>query len=250
MELSDQQDPKERGTSKRYLAWRTRLMCAMRQIKIISQHAPDTSTSDLGLNPKSPESHSANPLETQESNIRQLQSLVGRMPRNIPSSPDHVDAAYNDLRKVKEQCATLCRQILTDELRRARGGGEVPNRRDSSVESPRSPGHIYDTRSSFSGRSLAEVVSGSVVKSIHQNDAWLTAVRDWKNYLESLAEACRTSLIETYKNNEREATPEMVEALFTNKPFRKESVARMRNASVTRVMSPDPQFVSLLSRSL
>ncbi|KAM6507888.1 hypothetical protein FSOLCH5_013087 [Fusarium solani] len=216
-----------------------------RGIKIISQHAPDTSTSDLGLNPKSPESHSANPLETQESNIRQLQSLVGRMPRNIPSSPDHVDAAYNDLRKVKEQCATLCRQILTDELRRARdvrGGGEVLNRRDSSVESPRSPGHIYDTRSSFSGRSLAEVVSGSVVKSIHQNDAWLTAVRDWKNYLESLAEACRTSLIETYKNNEREATPEMVEALFTNKPFRKEAVARMRNASVTRVMSPDPQF--------
>ncbi|KAJ4157660.1 hypothetical protein NW754_009306 [Fusarium falciforme] len=117
-----------------------------RGIKIISQHAPDTSTSDLGLNPKSPESHSANPLETQESNIRQLQSLIGRMPRNIPSSPDHVDAAYNDLRKVKEQCATLCRQILTDELRRARdvrGGGEALNRRDSSVESPpQSRSHI------------------------------------------------------------------------------------------------------------
>jgi 3-phenylpropionate/cinnamic acid dioxygenase small subunit len=68
-------------------------------------------------------------------------------------------------------------------------------------------------------------------------------VRDWKNYLESLADACRTSLIETYKNNERDATPEQVEALFTNKRFRKEAVQRMRNASVTRVMSADPQFV-------
>ncbi|KAF9779371.1 hypothetical protein IL306_001916 [Fusarium sp. DS 682] len=165
------------------------------------------------------------------------------MPRNFPTTPNHVDSAYKDFAKHKEQCATLCRHILTEELgRNSRNGGDLP-RRDSTVDSPQSPGQIYDTRSSFSGRSLAEVVSGSVGKSIHQADAWLTSVRDWKNYLESLADACRTCLIETYKNNERDATPEQVEALFTNKRFRKEAVQRMRNASVTRVMSADPQFV-------
>ncbi|KAI1031621.1 hypothetical protein LB504_000254 [Fusarium proliferatum] len=213
-----------------------------RGIKIISQHAPETSTSDLDLHLRSPDSHSTNPLESQETHIRQLQTILQRMPRNFPTTPNHVDSAYKDFTKYKEQCATLCRHILTEELGRgSRNGGDLP-RRDSTVESPQSPGQIYDTRSSFSGRSLAEVVSGSVGKSIHQTDAWLSSVRDWKNYLESLADACRTSLIETYKNNERDATPEQVEALFTNKRFRKEAVQRMRNASVTRVMSADPQF--------
>ncbi|KAF4945840.1 hypothetical protein FGADI_11636 [Fusarium gaditjirri] len=213
-----------------------------RGIKIISQHAPENSTSDLDLHLRSPDSHSTNPLESQETHIRQLQTIVQRMPRNFPTTPNHVDSAYKDFTKHKEQCATLCRHILTEELGRgSRNGGDLP-RRDSTVESPQSPGQIYDTRSSFSGRSLAEVVSGSVGKSIHQTDAWLSSVRDWKNYLESLADACRTSLIETYKNNERDATPEQVEALFTNKRFRKEAVQRMRNASVTRVMSADPQF--------
>ncbi|KAF5534960.1 hypothetical protein FMEXI_11041 [Fusarium mexicanum] len=213
-----------------------------RGIKIISQHVPETSTSDLDLHLRSPDSHSTNPLESQETHIRQLQTILQRMPRNFPTTPNHVDSAYKDFTKYKEQCATLCRHILTEELGRgSRNGGDLP-RRDSTVESPQSPGQIYDTRSSFSGRSLAEVVSGSVGKSIHQTDAWLSSVRDWKNYLESLADACRTSLIETYKNNERDATPEQVEALFTNKRFRKEAVQRMRNASVTRVMSADPQF--------
>ncbi|KAH7256292.1 hypothetical protein BKA59DRAFT_391839 [Fusarium tricinctum] len=211
-----------------------------RGIKIISQHAPETSTSDLDLNPKSPDGHSANPLDSQETHIRQLQAIVQRMPRNLPTTPNHIDSAYKDFAKNKEQCATLCRHILTEELGRNSRGNLL--RRDSSLESPQSPGQIYDTRSSFSGRSLAEVVSGSVSKSIHQPDAWLSSVRDWKNYLETLADACRTCLIETYKNNERDATPEQVEALFTNKRFRKEAVQRMRNASVTRVMSADPQF--------
>ncbi|KAF4338695.1 hypothetical protein FBEOM_7401 [Fusarium beomiforme] len=213
-----------------------------RGIKIISQHAPESSTSDLDLHLRSPDSHYTNPLESQENHIRQLQSIVQRMPRNFPTTPNHVDSAYKDFTKHKEQCAKLCRHILTEELgRSSNNGGDLP-RRDSTVDFPQSPGQIYDTRSSFSGRSLAEVVSGSVGKSIHQTEAWLTSVRDWKNYLESLADACRTCLIETYKNNERDATPEQVEALFTNKRFRKEAVQRMRNASVTRVMSADPQF--------
>jgi hypothetical protein len=240
MEVTDQQDSKERGMLVQVHDFRMNTHTAT-QIKIISQHAPETSTSDLDLNPKSPDGHSANPLDSQETHIRQLQAIVQRMPRNLPTTPNHIDSAYKDFAKNKEQCATLCRHILTEELGRNSRGDLL--RRDSSLESPQSPGQIYDTRSSFSGRSLAEVVSGSVSKSIHQPDAWLSSVRDWKNYLETLADACRTCLIETYKNNERDATPEQVEALFTNKRFRKEAVQRMRNASVTRVMSADPQFV-------
>lgn len=166
--------------------------------------------------------------------------------RTPPAVPNQVDTAYNDFMKVKDQCAALCRLVLTDELGRSRDlrGPDVLARQDSTVDAPRSPGQIYDTRSSFSGRSLAEVVSGSVGKSIHQGDASLSVVREWKNYLESLAEACRTSLADTYRNYERDAGQDMVDAMFANKAFRKSAVQRMRNASVTRVMSADPQFVS------
>ncbi|RDA88335.1 hypothetical protein CP532_5586 [Ophiocordyceps camponoti-leonardi (nom. inval.)] len=73
-------------------------------------------------------------------------------------------------------------------------------------------------------------------------DAGLDAVRDWKNCLETLAEAFHVSLADTYRSYEREATAAMVDQLFNNKRFRKDAVHRMRNASVTRVLSADPQF--------
>lgn len=124
---------------------------------------------------------------------------------------------------------------------------ETMPRRDSSLESPSA---LYDHRSSFSGRSLSEVVSGSGGggggsggRGTQANEAWLGAIRDWKTYLETLAESIRTNLADTYKKFESDATPEMIEAMFNDKRYRRESVYRMRNASVTRVMSQDPQFV-------
>ncbi|PHH58546.1 hypothetical protein CDD80_2183 [Ophiocordyceps camponoti-rufipedis] len=75
-------------------------------------------------------------------------------------------------------------------------------------------------------------------------EACLSAVREWRACLETLAEAFRVSLADTYRSYEREATADMVERLFGSKKFRKEAVHRMRNASVTRVLSADPQFVS------
>ncbi|KAF7547489.1 hypothetical protein G7Z17_g7711 [Cylindrodendrum hubeiense] len=226
---------------------------ALRKISSISS-AKDShrshlspSESDPGdsfLNPRSPDSSASISPEGPESNIRQLQAIVQRM-RAGPSTPHHVDAAYKELVKVKDQCAGLCRLILQDALRRNRdtaNGADGLPRRDSSLEAPRSPGAIYDTRSSFSGRSLAEVVSGSVIKEPQTNDTWLSVIRDWKTFLEALTESFKISLADTYRSYERDATQEMIDALFASKRFRKEAVLRMRNASVTRVMSADPQF--------
>lgn len=162
--------------------------------------------------------------------------------RSAPSNPKEVDSAYEVYSKYKDRANSLCLAILQDEFRPARhasNAGETLPRRDSSIESP----NLYDQRSSFSGRSLTEIVTGSGGRSTHVNDAWLNAVRDWRSCLESLAEAFRTNLAETYRKFEHDATPEMVDALFHSKRFRKEAVHRMRNASVTRVMSADPQFV-------
>ncbi|KAH7126353.1 hypothetical protein B0J13DRAFT_627943 [Dactylonectria estremocensis] len=205
----------------------------------------ESDPNDSFLNPRSPDSHSASvSLDGPETNIRQLQAIVQRM-RAGPTTPHHIDAAYKELIKVKDQCANLCRLILQEALRRNRdiaNGIDTLPRRDSSIESPRSPGAVYDTRSSFSGRSLAEVVSGSVIKEPYTNDSWLSVIRDWRTFLEALTESFKISLADTYRSYERDATQEMIDALFASKRFRKEAVLRMRNASVTRVMSADPQF--------
>ncbi|OAA36086.1 hypothetical protein NOR_07692 [Metarhizium rileyi] len=183
--------------------------------------------------------------EMQENNYRQLQTMIQRM-RSAPSGSTHVDSAYREFEKIQEPCAGLCYGILQDELRPSRAmssATETMTRRDSSFDSPQSPEvTLSDQRSSFSGRSLPEAVTGSVTKPSPANEMWSSAVRDWKACLETLCEAFKVSLADTYKSYERDATPEMVDLLFTSRKFRREAVHRMRNASVTRVLSADPQF--------
>jgi hypothetical protein len=182
--------------------------------------------------------------EVSDSNYRQLREIVQRM-RSGPSGPKDVDGAYDLFIKFRERASSLCVAILQDEFRPIRNPSNLTDimmRRDSSVESPNA---MFDHRSSFSGRSLSEVVTGSGGRSTHHGEQSLNAIREWKLYLESLAEWFKTNLADTYRKFEPDATADKVEALFTNKRFRKEAVYRMRNASVTRVMSADPQFVSL-----
>ncbi|KAJ3473448.1 hypothetical protein NLG97_g10302 [Lecanicillium saksenae] len=166
--------------------------------------------------------------------------------RSAPSAPSHVDQAYKEFLKIKDRCATLCHAIMQEEIKSSRGSPNVNEtlvRQDSYTGSPRSP-VMFDNRSSFSGKSLAEVVSanGGNRLGIHGTELWMGPIRDWRSCVESLNDAFRTNLVETYKTYERDATHEMVEALFNNKKFRREAVTRMRNASVTRVLAPDPQF--------
>ncbi|KAK5988624.1 hypothetical protein PT974_10110 [Cladobotryum mycophilum] len=184
--------------------------------------------------------------ESTESSYRQLQILVARM-RSSPSGPNHIDGAYKEFFKIREQCTGLCQSILQEEIKSPRTASNATEtlhlNRETSLDAPRSPGPMYDQRSSFSGRSLAEVVTGSGSRGGgYGGDAWLNPIREWKNCLETLTQSFKTHLAETYKTYERDATPEMVEALFSSKKFRKDAVHRMRNASVTKIMSADPQF--------
>lgn len=171
--------------------------------------------------------------------------------RGAPSGPSHVDGAYKEFAKINERCAALCDAILREEIKTPRtlsNAAETGSltRQDSAADTPRSPSALFDQRSSFSGRSLAEVVTAGGSRG-HGSDHWLTPIRDWKTCLEVLAEHFKLSLAETYMSYERDATPEMLEALFTSKKFRRDAVHRMRNASVTKILSADPQFVSTLS---
>lgn len=149
-----------------------------------------------------------------------------------------------------EKASGLCSAVLQDELKplqrlMSNATQTQVSPRDRSVE-PRSPVAQLDSRSSFSGRSLGEIVSGGGgTRTLpFASDAWLSPIRDWKNCVETVGEAFRANLAETYMSYEKDATPEMLESLFTSKKFRREAVHRMRNASVTRVLSANPEFVS------
>ena len=169
--------------------------------------------------------------------------------RSAPSGPKEVDTAFKEYTKIKDQCTSLCTALLQGDPRPSRtlsNADTITTRRDSSFDGP--PVGLYDQRSSFSGRSLNEVVtntgtSGASSRHTHINETYLQAIRDWKTCIEILIETFHVSLVETFKSYEREASPEMIEAFFTSKKYRREAINRMRNASVTRVMSADPQYV-------
>ncbi|KAG6003155.1 hypothetical protein E4U21_002309 [Claviceps maximensis] len=188
----------------------------------------------------------AQPTEHQQLKLQQLQHLIQRI-RPTSSSSSQVDSAYKEFDKHKETCSSLCSGILQDEGQLSTtifttADSTAP--REPYLDSPPSPrGTLFDQRSSFSGRSISELANDGISSNTGSaNDMYLNAIRDWKGCLEALCEAFRSSLGDTYKSYERDATPEMVDLLFTSKKFRREAVHRMRNASVTRMLSPDPQF--------
>lgn len=67
-------------------------------------------------------------------------------------------------------------------------------------------------------------------------EARLSAVREWKDRIQALLQALRDSLSETYVSYEPGATPEMVEALFRDREFRESAIQGMRRARIERTL--------------
>ncbi|KAG6014327.1 hypothetical protein E4U43_006658 [Claviceps pusilla] len=225
-----------RRSSGRLLDMRSTIQIKVRGASI----SRDSNNSDHSLKPLSELS------EHQQLKFQQLQHLIQRI-RPTSSSSSQVDSAYKDFEKHRETCSNLCAGILQDDGLLSKPMFRTPEstaRRNSYLDSPPSPrGTISDQRSSFSGRSISDLANDGINSHTGQlNQMYLNAIRDWKGCLEALCEAFRSSLGDTYKSYERDATPEMLDLLFASKKFRREAVHRMRNASVTRMLSPDPQF--------
>lgn len=134
-------------------------------------------------------------------------------------------------------------------------------RRGSSLDSHGIPA-TFEAGSSWSGSStpdrvklqqgVAHTSSASATPNQPQsmaanvNVAWLAAIREWKNCLDALSKALQISLAETYKQYEANASPERIDQLFNDKRFRRHSIEAMRNASVYKMLSASPDFVSFI----
>jgi hypothetical protein len=66
-------------------------------------------------------------------------------------------------------------------------------------------------------------------------------INEYKASQETLLEKLHDSITSTYLTFQTSATEEDIQRLFTNRQFREEVISRMRNASVHRVKSADPE---------
>jgi len=183
-----------------------------------------------------------------EINLRQIQQSTQRV-RSTLSNKD-ADAAFKDYSKVKDH-ATLCRSLLRISTYTPLDNGQTNMlstegrgiSRGSSLDVPYSPATM-DTRSSPSGKSLSEVTTG---QSYGQHtgptrENCLSAVRDWKQCIESLLQALELTLSETYKSYEPDATPSMVKSLFQDRDFHAAAIQQMRKTSIDKTFSASPGF--------
>ncbi|GKT42511.1 uncharacterized protein ColSpa_02692 [Colletotrichum spaethianum] len=206
---------------------------------------------EIGESPdglSSRDSSSAIVFNDSEINLRQIQQLTQRV-RSTLSGKD-ADAAFKEYAKVKDH-APLCRSLLRTSTLVPPGSGQADRistegrgiSRESSLDVPYSP-TTFDTRSSFSGKSLSEVTTGqgSGQRSVPTREICLSAVRDWKKCIESLLEALELTLSETYKSYEPDATPSMVKSLFQNREFRTAAIQQMRKTSIDKTFSASPDF--------
>ena len=184
------------------------------------------------------------------SNSRQLREYVQRLrAARVPGTePAHVDAAYREYAKLKDQCLALIRALLTP---REAQTGTV--QRKTFVSAAASQDSLIDELGAEDGRESTEKVRRASIATLgaekeltglrgRPSAAWLGPVRDWKASVESLLEVHRASLLEMYKEYEKDATPEMAEKLFTDKGFRTQAIQRMRSAGVYKIQASPLEF--------
>ncbi|KAL0937537.1 uncharacterized protein CTRU02_207268 [Colletotrichum truncatum] len=180
-----------------------------------------------------------------ETSRRQIQQLTQRITSTL--STDNVDAAYKEYAKVKDHIS-LCRSLLSsssDARGRVQSGAWPEAGRTSRASSLDGvEGLAIDPQSSLSSRNLprSTIRESLVQHSKSDRGACLSAVRDWKGCIESLLEALRNSLAETYRSYDPSATPGMVDSLLQDNDFRASAIQQMRNAIINKTFSPSPAF--------
>ncbi|KAI0118371.1 hypothetical protein GGR51DRAFT_499314 [Nemania sp. FL0031] len=168
--------------------------------------------------------------------------------KNAAKNVHHVDSAWNDYIKHKEKCFEWCKVLITPSSQR----------RQSSVVSPTTlvpppPKSEFRRDPSLDTLNLVTVDTGSSTQSSgsradpplrpsSHDEQCQKAAHEWENTIELLATTLRTSLLETYNEYDKDASPEGFEKLCTDKAARRTAIYHMRNASISKMMSADLDF--------
>ncbi|CAD6444041.1 916d8ef6-3fd9-4763-9461-5b903b1ba57b [Sclerotinia trifoliorum] len=163
--------------------------------------------------------HDPNYIQLQE-NVRRLRrALVGPEPKNV-------DATWEIYKRQREQSLKHCRKLIEK--------SQEHYARNPSFESNIGP---LDTRSSVSSGS-----GNDASLPFQINNQWLSAIRDYKAFQETLLNTLHTSLVVTYTAYEPDASQRQLEIFLADKEHRKSVITKWRDTSVRRVRSEKPEF--------
>ncbi|KAF7862697.1 hypothetical protein EAF04_007570 [Stromatinia cepivora] len=163
--------------------------------------------------------HDPNYIQLQE-NVRRLRrALVGPEPKNV-------DATWEVYKRQREESLENCRKLIEK--------SQEHHARNPSFESSIGP---LDTRSSLSSGS-----GNDASLPFQINNQWLSAIRDYKAFQETLLNTLHTSLVVTYTAYEPDASQRQLEIFLADKEHRKSVITKWRDTSVRRVRSEKPEF--------
>lgn len=170
-----------------------------------------------------------------ESNCQQLREYIQRL-RSHPANAHHADATYKDYSKIRDSAKAICEALLGPQsplrVRATSLSGTLASLSLTETASL----NLTETRTSVSSR------SSNGLRSPYIYEQHLDLIRTWLDCLENLLKLFETSLLDTYKEWEPQASPGMVDQLFNDKKFRKTAIARMRNASIAKTVSANLDF--------
>ncbi|KAK3940604.1 hypothetical protein QBC46DRAFT_434490 [Diplogelasinospora grovesii] len=186
----------------------------------------------------------AAPSSGDDANCRQLREFVRCLRTSINAPVDalnpglrDVDDLYKAYMEMRDCGISLCRALAgcgsvrpQHTAKHSRVGSDVVSRRTAT--GPRtSEDHGRTRRSTFAGDDGHENwLTGATTHSARPGlgaateGAWLEAVIGWRGCLEQLIAGHKKSLGESYSRHEHFATPEILEALCTNKEYRAQVV--------------------------
>lgn len=198
-----------------------------------------------------------------ESKNQQLRGHIQRLraARRPGTDPGHVDASFVEFSGLQKACMALVRVLAyssnpniissptTTTSAAARHGSveETVERLEmlkiaATSAGAAAGGEMDGPRASFGGLDLSSNTEGGVDSGRRINNPWLATIREWRDLLQKLLEAHRTSLLETYQAYEREVTPEMIQMLLLNSQFRSEAIYKMRNSPFFKSFSIAPAY--------
>lgn len=89
-------------------------------------------------------------------------------------------------------------------------------------------GEVDELEASLGGLRILDPVDGH---SRQVNEAWLTTIREWRDFVQDLLSAHQTSVLNTFRAYRRNATPETTARFLQDASFRTEAISKMKDTT-------------------
>ncbi|KAI1824370.1 hypothetical protein F4861DRAFT_267816 [Xylaria intraflava] len=180
------------------------------------------------------------------SDLEQLRKYTLKI-RNATKNVNHVDSAWEEYIKHKEKCLEWSKTLVSSSPRKREVFMASPTTRTLPPGSEYQRDLLVDTSNSVATDtdSSTHSSSGRADSPLHidvREGQCQEAVLEWESTVKHLENTLRASLRDTYNEYNKDATPAGFETICANKDARRATIYRMRNASISKLLSADLDF--------